>query len=582
MNDRPGKKRLELPGAAIAPGCVLGPAYMLRQISLDALEMRPLPVSDTALEIERLYRAIRQTLAQLRQLRAKVDTSERQDVADIFKTQLSLLEDVAFLEGIKEAVRAQAVNTEHLIAIELRRLEGAFDGIKDDVLRSRFLDVQDVYHRLLRNLLEIEHVRTNPFQKLTSPIVLVADRMLPSDVALLEVAKVLGIVIEEGSRVSHVAIIAKSLGIPALTDVAHATMLIRSGDTLLLNADASHLLVHPNEADLAWYEKARQARSMATRVGEEAAGTMLPCETTDGIPVALEANVGSVREAEEALACGAAGIGLLRSEFFYMACRQMPTAEQEARFYRDVLLAIHHRPVTIRLLDLGADKGLPYLTLSREQNPELGVRGVRALLRMPELLERHVSSVLQASAAGPVRILLPFVSTLTDLERVLDVIEAACHRDRIARESFQIGLMVEVPAVALGVKPFLDRVDFLSIGTNDLVQYIFAASREDSHLEEYRLVHHPVILQLIGSVALAAHAENKSVSVCGEVASDPALAPLLVGLGVRSLSVHPTALGVVRGSIRRYSEETLARVAREALRATSAAEVLALLKETNG
>ena len=371
MSERPAKKRLELAGAAIAPGLVLGRAYMLRQISLDALEMRPLPVSDTASEIERLGRAVDQTLAQLRQLRAKVDTSNRQDVADIFETQLSLLEDVAFLERIREAVHAQAINTEHLIAIEVRRLEATFHGMKDDVLRSRFLDIQDVYHRLLRNLLEIEHVRTNPFQKLTSPIVLVADRMLPSDVALLELAKVLGIVIEEGSRVSHVAIIAKSLGIPALTEVAHATGLIRSGDTVLLNANAGQLLVHPNEADLAWYEKARQAGSSATHFVDERAGAILPCETTDGVAVALEASVGSVREAEEALACGADGIGLLRTEFFYMSCRQMPTAEEEARFYRDVLAALHKRPVTIRLLDLGADKGLPYLKLPRRRTPNL-------------------------------------------------------------------------------------------------------------------------------------------------------------------------------------------------------------------
>jgi phosphoenolpyruvate-protein phosphotransferase len=405
--------------------------------------------------------------------------------------------------------------------------------------------------------------------------------MLPSDVALLELTKVLGIVIEEGSRVSHVAIIAKSLGIPALTEVAHATGLMRSGDTVLLDANAGELLVHPNEADLAWYERTRQTRASTTHRVEEPAAAILPCETIDGVAVGLEANVGSVREAQEALACGAVGIGLLRTEFFYMSCRQWPTAEEEACFYRDVLAAMHRRPVTIRLLDLGADKGLPYLQLPREENPQLGVRGVRALLRMPELLQRHVSSVLRASTVGPVRVLLPFVTTVTDLERVLEVIHTICRTERIARESFQVGLMVEVPAVALALEPFLDHVDFLSIGTNDLVQYIFAASREDSYLEEYCLVHHPVILGLIRAVALAAHARNKPVSVCGEIASDPVLAPLLVGLGVRSLSVHPTALSLVRKNIQRSAYETLARLARHALRATSAAEVLALLENAD-
>jgi phosphoenolpyruvate-protein phosphotransferase (PTS system enzyme I) len=577
MSEPRAKQRLELTGASIAPGLVLGKAYLLRQISLDALEMRPLPVGDPTAEIERLGRAFDQTLDQLRQLQAKVDRDSRRDVADIFETQLSLLGDVTFLQGIREAVRAQAVNPEHLIAVEIRRLESTFEGMKDEVLRSRFLDIKDVYHRLLRNLLEIEHVRTNPFRKLASPIVLVADRMLPSDVALLELGKVLGIVIEEGSRVSHVAIIAKSLGIPALTEVRQATAQIRSGDTVLVDG-TGRLLVHPDAADLAWYEDARQGRSLAAHVAERPAGAIPPCQTADGVRIALEANVGSLREAEEALACGAEGIGLLRSEFFYMSCRQVPTVREEARFYRDVLAAMRGRPVTIRLLDLGADKCLPYLKMPREENPQLGTRGVRALLRMPELLQRHVSTVLRASDDGPVRILLPFVSTLTDLQRVLEVIHESCRSDRIARERFQVGLMVEVPAVALGLKPFLQDLDFFSIGTNDLVQYVFAASREDSHLEEYCLVHHPTMLRLIRSVASTAHTENKPVSVCGEIASDPALAPLLVGLGIDSLSVYPAAVPLVRETIRRHSHPTLTRLAHRALRVADAASVLALLE----
>jgi phosphoenolpyruvate-protein kinase (PTS system EI component) len=239
------------------------------------------------------------------------------------------------------------------------------------------------------------------------------------------------------------------------------------------------------------------------------------------------------------------------------------------------------RPLTIRLLDLGADKCPSYLQLPREDNPQLGIRGVRALLRMPDLLQRHLSSVLRTSSAGPVRVLLPFVSTLTELDRVLDAIQTTCSREHISRESFQVGLMVEVPAVALGVAPFLERVDFLSVGTNDLVQYIFAASREDGDLEEYRMVAHPVILEMIRAVASAARARGKPVSVCGEVASDPALAPLLVGLGVSSLSVHPGALGRVRQSIRNSSGAALEAIAGQALGAASAAEVLALLGKSD-
>jgi phosphotransferase system enzyme I (PtsI) len=580
MTDGAPTRRVSLTGAAIAPGLVLGQAHLLRQISLDALQLTPLPVSDAAEEIERLDLAVDQTLAQLRQLRSTVNTSNRRDLAEVLETQEHLLEDVAFLGRIREAVRTQGINAEYLIATEVGQLETTFGGMADEVLRSRFLDIQDVYHRLLRNLLEIEHVRTNPFRKLVSPIVLVADRMLPSDVALLELGKVLGIVLEEGSRVSHVAIIARSLAIPALTEVAQATRLVRSGDTVLLDADAGQLVVHPSADDVARYEGSRRGRPSVTRGIGASAGKILPCATADGVRVVLEANVGSVREAEEAWACGAEGVGLLRSEFFYMSSRQMPTAEAEERFYHEVVETMCPRPVTVRLLDVGADKSPPYLAMPREQNPQLGARGVRALLRMPELLRRHVSAVLRAGTAGPVRVLLPFVSTVADLDRMLEVIRAGCCQDRISRASFQIGLMVEVPAVALGLSRFVDRVDFLSIGTNDLVQYMFAASREDAHVEEYCIAHHPVMLQLIRTVARAADAANKPVSVCGEIASDPMLALVLVGLGVRSLSVHPTALGPVRENLRRYSSETLAQMARRCLRATSAAEVLTFLNET--
>ena len=315
-------KRVELSGTPIAPGIVLGKAHLLRQISLDALEKNLFPVTDTAAEIQRLDRAFQQTHSQIEQLRAEVRVNNGKDLANILEAQLTLLEDTAFLEKIRETIRTQSVNTEYLIATEIRRIEDVFRNLKDEVMRSRFLDVQDVHHRLLRNLLEIEHVRTNPFRRLTTPVVLVADHMLPSDVALLDLNKILGIIIEEGSSVSHVAIIAKSLGIPALTEVAHAARLVRSGDSVLLNADKGKTIVNPDAADLAWYEKARKQRPAASHATRrQAGGTVVPCQTQDGVHVTLEANVGSLHEIDEALAAGADGIGLLRSEFFYMSRR---------------------------------------------------------------------------------------------------------------------------------------------------------------------------------------------------------------------------------------------------------------------
>ena len=579
MREKTARKRLELAGTPIAPGVVLGQAHLLRQISLDALEKNIFPVSDTSAEVQRLERAFAQTRSQLEQLRSQVRAGNGKDLANILEAQMALMEDATFLEKIRETIRSQAVNTEYLIANEIRRLEKVFRNLKDEVMRSRFLDVQDVHHRLLRNLLEIEHVRTNPFRKLTTPVVLVADRMLPSDVALLDLDKILGIVIEEGSRVSHVAIIAKSLGIPALTEVQHAAAVVRPGDTVLLNADTGKMIANPDADELAAYEKARKQRPAATHAARKPAAELAPCQTSDGVRVTLEANVGSLREVEEALAAGADGIGLLRSEFFYMSCQEMPTVEAETAFYRDALRAMRKHPVTIRLLDIGADKSLSYLQIPKEENPQLGIRGVRLLLRTPDLLQRHLLSILRATDSGPVRILLPFIATMDDLDRILALIHELCKKERIPRERFHVGIMVEIPAVALDTDPFLAKVDFLSIGTNDLVQYMFAASREDSHLEEYRLAYHPAILRLIHGVAGAGKAHGKSVSICGEMASDPSMALLLIGLGVRTLSLHASALRPVRASIQKQSFTALEQLAREALEMSRAEQVMALLKK---
>ncbi len=572
-------KRIELTGVPIAPGCTLGKAHLLRQISLEALEVNLFPVKDIAAEIERLERAVRQTRAQLEELRAQVHPDDSRDLVGILGAQLTLLEDAELLDKIRDTIRDRAVNTEYLIANEIRQIEAVFRNLKDEVMRSRFLDVQDVHHRLLRNLLEIEHVRTNPFRRLTTPVVLVADRMLPSDIALLDLDKILGIVIEEGSTVSHVAIIAKSLGIPAITEVTHATTRLRTGDDLLLNADTGQAIIHPDKNDLAWYEKTHQHHATRRTARRKAAEAHPPCQTTDGVRITLDANIGSLREVDEALHAGADGIGLLRSEFFYLARPDMPTLEAETDFYHDVLRSMHKRPVTIRLLDIGADKPLPYLQLPPEENPQLGMRGIRLLLRTPDLLQRHLRSILRASEHGTVRLLLPFISTLHDLDRIQAVIHDLCREEQIPRERFHIGIMVEIPAVALDVDPFMSRVDFVSIGTNDLIQYLFAACREASHLQEYRLTHHPAILRLLHAVANSGKAHGKSVSVCGEMASDPTMALLLIGLGIRTLSLQANALPQVRGSIQKKSLASLEQLAREAMELDRAEEVLALLKK---
>ncbi|MBU0568557.1 hypothetical protein KKC52_11025 [bacterium] len=322
-----------------------------------------------------------------------------------------------------------------------------------------------------------------------------------------------------------------------------------------------------------------QKRLLGERAKRKAAGNIPPCRTRDGITISLKANVGSLKETEEAMLFGADGIGLLRSELFYLARSEMPSIKEEFEFYKKILQKMPDRTVTIRLLDLGADKNPPYLEEYKESNPQLGCRGIRYLLRNAELFQRHLLSILRASAIAPVHILVPFVATVDDLDGTLMIIDDICQKEVINKKNIQVGIMVEIPSIALSMESWLEKVDFINIGTNDLVQYMFAASREDGGLKDYQQVVHPVMLRIIKNIVFSASNQRKKVTICGEAASDPVWALLLIGLGVRSLSMQPSSIPLVRDRIIEAEYEELKEVARQAMEAHTINEVYAITRQ---
>ncbi|HON11116.1 MAG TPA: hypothetical protein PLE24_09630, partial [Chitinispirillaceae bacterium] len=271
--------------------------------------------------------------------------------------------------------------------------------------------------------------------------------------------------------------------------------------------------------------------------------------TRDGIRIRLEANANTPEEIRSAVENGAEGIGLIRTEFFYLGRSRYPEPEEELEYYRQIHESAEGRPVTIRLLDLGADKSLPYVKVPGEANPQLGIRGIRYLFANPELLDRHLRCLLKSSRYGAVKILVPFVSIVQEIDYLSGIIERIIREEKINRSQISLGIMVEIPSVVWSIPMFMGKVDFLSIGTNDLVQFTFAADREDRRLEEFRRVSWPVLLKMIKDVVNAAHKYNKDVSVCGEAASDPAIASLLIGTGIRTLSVRVNALESIKKEI---------------------------------
>ena len=553
---------MEVIGEPISPGITAGEVFLFRQIDLNALSKTKFTIDNTVKEVERLDATIVKTMEQLNSIIRQQELSATE--SDIFQVQLSLLEDGEFIPEIKAIVHSQKANIEFVLSNQIKSIESQFRAMDNEIMRTRVLDIQDMYYRLLRNCLEIEHVRSNPLKRVRSAVIFVAEKLLPSDIALIDHDKLLGIIIEEGSSVSHVAILAKALGIPAIIKVPGIATLVKTHDMIILDALLGKVIINPTEQVKARYKKKEKTYS-ARFAGSYSDSPALDCSTSDGVIVRLEANVGSIKEAREASAAGAQGIGLLRTELFYLSQAALPTIDKEFDYYREIISLSRNQPVTIRLLDVGADKNLPYAPGCKEENPQMGIRGIRFLLRNPDILTQHLRCILRAAALGPVRLLIPFVAMPADVKRLLDIVANVCKQESVDRNGFLIGSMIEIPSAALALNDFWPYVDFVTIGTNDLVQYIFAASREDGNVEEYRRTLHPVILGIIRRSVLSAARHNKDISLCGEIASDPYTAPLLVGLGLRRLSMQPASIPLVRKSIARHSLSDLELMAQKAL-----------------
>ncbi|NLG18504.1 MAG: phosphoenolpyruvate--protein phosphotransferase [Fibrobacter sp.] len=538
------KVSIELSGITLNPGIAIGRAYRFKQIDLESLKNNFFPIKDINLELSRLQRSIDKSKEQLSSLqKAGIDTGKK-DIADIFAAHIQLLQDTTFLQSIRDAVKIERLNVEHILSVKIGDIEQRFRSIENETVRTRLVDIQDVYYRLLRNLLEIEHVRIAPLLRARLNPILVAEHLLPSDIALLEFRNIAGLIIEEASAVSHVAIIAQSFSIPTIINVPGVTSIVHSDNTIIIDGFSGKVIINPTLPETASYKLKKNGTSKKNQVRK-----YHHYLTRDGIRIRLEANANTPQEIESAIENGAEGIGLVRSEFFYLGRSKYPDPQEELNFYREIHKSAAGRPVTIRLLDLGADKSLPFINVPAETNPQLGLRGIRYLFANPDLLDRHFRSVLKSSKYGPVRIMVPFVSIIQELDYLYEIMERIISEERINRSGISMGIMVEIPSVVWSLPQFMDKVDFLSIGTNDLTQFTFAADRENRKLEEFRRASLPVLLKMIKSVAQAALIYNKDVSVCGEIASDPATASLLIGAGIRILSARVNALDAIKKEI---------------------------------
>lgn len=553
-----------IPGITASPGLAIGPVwqYVHRRIVVEA------NAKDPAYETRALQQAIVAAKQNLRNLYEEVRARSGDYKAAIFRAHEAFLDDPELRAETEELIRkgkSAGFAWRQIIEARVHTLEQH----DDPVLAGRAMDLRDVGRRVLRHLAGV--VQDEPLA-LDSPVILVAEDLTPSDTALLDPALILGFCTAAGGPTSHSAIIARSLDIPAVVGAGPGVLRIEDGTSAILDGDAGTLYLDPSQEDL---ETAGEAQKVSSDVrDEEHAARFQPALTLDGQRVEVVANIGKDNEAEQAVNAGAEGVGLLRTEFLFLGRETPPDEDEQYQSYKAMVEALNGLPIIIRTLDIGGDKAVPYLDLPAESNPFLGERGIRLCLNRPELFLAQLRAIYRASKHGPVRIMFPMIATLEELAAAKRFAEKA--RIEVDAAPVEMGIMVEVPSAALMAKEFAAEVDFFSVGTNDLTQYVMAIDRLHPSLAAQADSLHPSVLRMIDQVVRAAEDAGKWVGVCGGLAGEPLGAVILAGLGVHELSMVVPSIAAVKARMRSLRMEDARALARQALACRNVKQVRAL------
>ena len=545
-----GRLELRKQGLGVSPGIAFGRAFLIGRDTLKA-PRHHIEADDVDTEVARLYKAIAASDKQLAKIKEKLASENESDYHIITAHQM-MLHDEHLVGAAVAYIRDELINAEWALRRAVDDIAGVFDQIEDEYLRERRSDVEFVFQRVLRNLLGRD---TGPLQPPPDAIVVAYD-LSPADTAQLHKAAVAGLITDAGGKTSHTAIIARAHEIPAVVGLENITELVETDDLLLIDGAAGIVIVNPSAATVAEFRE-EQRRQVA-------AGAMLqsmrdlPARTLDDADVQLYANIDGPEELDDALDYGAMGVGLFRTEYLFMGRTELPDEDVHFRTAVEVLERLRGLPATIRTFDLGADKLAPFLEAAelKEANPALGLRSIRLCLADigRPLFKTQLRGLLRASAFGPLKIMFPMISGVSELraaKRVLDEVKAELRAEGVAfDENVKVGIMIEMPSAALTADLLAPEVDFFSIGTNDLIQYTMAVDRVNEYVSYLYEPLHPSLLRLIGDVARAARDAGIPVTVCGEMAGEPMIAPVLVGLGIRELSMSAVSVPEVKAAIR--------------------------------
>jgi phosphocarrier protein FPr len=558
----------ELRGVPASAGIAIGTLQFLEEADLTASDAE---AGDPAKELQALELAVTAARRDLEQLRDQTRTRAGSYEAEIVDADLLFLEDPELLEPTRAAITDRRLTAARAWSEVSLRLGESWERLEDPTMRLRAADLAGVSRRVLHRLLG------RPAPVLRRRGILVARDLAPTDTAALDPARVMGIATAGGGPTSHSAILARALGIPAVVGLGDALLAMAPGQSALLDGGRGTLILDPAAALV---RRARaQAREEQRRAAHAAAAAHQPAVTRDGVVIEVAANIGGAEEASRAVEAGADGVGLLRTEFLFMEAESLPGEEAQERIYSEIASRLGGRPLTIRTLDVGADKPLPYLRSVHEDNPALGLRGIRLGLAQPEVLIAQLRAVVATARRSPVRVMFPMVSSAGEVDAARALLTEAAGSEPL---SLEVGVMVEIPSAALSAAQLAERVDFFSLGTNDLSQYTLAADRGNAEVATLADAFHPATLRLIAATVRAARARGRWVGVCGELAGQIEAVPLLIGLGVRELSVAVPAVARIKEAVRAADSGACVRLARRALRLADGSAVRGLISGASG
>jgi phosphoenolpyruvate-protein phosphotransferase len=561
-------------GIPASSGFADGPAFRL---ITEEIVVPRYTVVDLEQELKRLDHALAMAKTQVS---AVLDSAREQlssEEAAIFEAHMLFLEDPELIELVQSGIRGKLLNVEAAWSDAIETYAQTLEAMENEYFAARAVDVRDVGHRVLRILMGL---LDDQVRDLTSQAIILARDLTPSDTVRLDKKLVLAFCTAEGGPTSHTAILAKSLGIPAVVGAGKAVLEINQGTHLLLDAERGQVLIDVSADIAADFHDRRSV--LAARNASELGSAAAPAITRDGYAVEVVANVGGVEDALAALDYGADGIGLFRTEFLYLERQSAPNEEEQYEAYREVMKVMGNRPVVVRTMDIGGDKELPYLDLGHEANPFLGCRAIRISLAEPDIFKVQLRALLRAACGHDMRIMFPMIATLDEVCRAKALLNEARQelqdRGQPLPDRLQVGIMVEIPSVVVMADRFARQVDFFSVGTNDLTQYTFAAERTNEKVAHLSDACHPAILRQIRSVIASAHDNGIWAGVCGELAGDPDALPLLLGLGLDEFSMAAPVIPRAKTIIRQWSRSAAQELALRALDLESAEDVRQLVR----